>query len=69
MELQKYPFSEKFGWVQDRYGVSWQIVPSILGDMITDTDSARSNKVMAALMKMQKLDIKTLQKAYGERTR
>lgn len=53
------------GWVQDKYGVSWQIVPSTLGDMISDKDPARSNKVMAALLKMQKLDIKALQKAYG----
>jgi predicted 3-demethylubiquinone-9 3-methyltransferase (glyoxalase superfamily) len=52
------------GWVQDKYGVSWQIVPSILADMISDKD--RSNKVMEALLKMQKLDIKALQKAYGK---
>ena len=54
------------GWVQDRYGVSWQIVPSMLGDMVSDKDPARSSRVMDALMKMGKLDIKALKKAYGK---
>jgi predicted 3-demethylubiquinone-9 3-methyltransferase (glyoxalase superfamily) len=56
---------EQCGWVRDKYGVSWQIVPSTLAAMITDKDPARSNKVMAAILKMEKLDIKTLQKAFG----
>jgi predicted 3-demethylubiquinone-9 3-methyltransferase (glyoxalase superfamily) len=52
------------GWLTDKYGVSWQIVPSVLGELIGDMTS-RSEKVMAALMKMTKLDIKALQDASG----
>jgi predicted 3-demethylubiquinone-9 3-methyltransferase (glyoxalase superfamily) len=53
------------GWLEDTYGVSWQIVPSVLGEMLGDTNPARSQKVMQAMMKMKKLDIGELQKAYG----
>jgi predicted 3-demethylubiquinone-9 3-methyltransferase (glyoxalase superfamily) len=52
------------GWLTDRYGVSWQIVPSILGELMGDAKSGRPNKVMQALLKMNKLDIKELQRAY-----
>lgn len=55
------------GWLKDRYGVSWQIVPAILGEMLRDRDAARSNRVMAALLTMDKLDIDALKRAY-ERT-
>jgi predicted 3-demethylubiquinone-9 3-methyltransferase (glyoxalase superfamily) len=53
------------GWLKDRFGVSWQIVPTILGELMND-DSARSNRVMKAMLKMVKLDIKKL-KATAER--
>ena len=52
------------GWVRDRYGVSWQIVPSIMGKLMSDADPARSRRVMEAMLKMVKLDIKGLQNAY-----
>lgn len=52
------------GWLKDKYGVSWQIVPSILREMINDPDPVKSEKVMQAMLKMKKLDIKTLQQAY-----
>jgi predicted 3-demethylubiquinone-9 3-methyltransferase (glyoxalase superfamily) len=52
------------GWLTDRFGVSWQIVPTILGEMLQDKDTARANRVMQAMMQMVKLDIATLQKAY-----
>ena len=55
---------EQCGWVKDKYGVSWQIVPAVLGELIGDLKSARSNKVMEALLKMKKIDIKGLQEAY-----
>jgi predicted 3-demethylubiquinone-9 3-methyltransferase (glyoxalase superfamily) len=42
MELGGYPFSERYGWVQDRYGLSWQIVPTILGEMFQDKDAGKS---------------------------
>jgi predicted 3-demethylubiquinone-9 3-methyltransferase (glyoxalase superfamily) len=51
------------GWLEDRYGVSWQIVPSALVELLGDKDPARSAKVMQAMLKMTKLDIKELQKA------
>ena len=54
------------GWLKDKYGVSWQIVPSVVGRMLQDGDAARSNRVMQALMKMDKLDIKRLKEAYEQ---
>ncbi len=51
------------GWVKDRYGVSWQIVPSILPKLLGDPDPARAKRVMDAMMKMIKLDIAALKKA------
>jgi len=54
------------GWVKDRYGVSWQIVPSVLGKMMQDKDREKSKRVMEALLKMSKIDIKTLKQAYEQ---
>jgi predicted 3-demethylubiquinone-9 3-methyltransferase (glyoxalase superfamily) len=54
------------GWLTDKYGVSWQIVPEILDQLVADPDSAKSEKVMKAMLKMKKLDIKALQQAYNE---
>jgi len=51
------------GWVQDRYGVSWQIVPSIIAELESGPDRARANRVMEAILKMKKLDIRTIEKA------
>ena len=51
------------GWLKDRYGVSWQIVPSVLGELLGDKNPKRSQKVMRAMLEMTKLDIKTLQEA------
>ena len=55
------------GWLKDRYGVSWQIVPTVLGKMVSDSDPARSNRVMQAILKMTKIDIAALKEAYGKR--
>ena len=52
------------GWLRDKFGVSWQIVPTVLGEMLQDKDPAKSRRVMEAMMKMVKLDIKGLQDAY-----
>ncbi|MBP2046828.1 VOC family protein [Methanobacterium aggregans] len=52
------------GWIKDRYGVSWQVVPVILTEMLSDEDPLKSQRVMAAMMQMMKLDIKTLKDAY-----
>ena len=55
------------GWLQDKYGVSWQIVPTVLGEMMQDKDTGKSERVMKALMQMHKIDIKTLEQAYAQR--
>lgn len=54
------------GWLKDRYGLSWQIVPAVLGEMMSDPDPARSQRVMEALVKMKKLDLAELENAYGK---
>jgi predicted 3-demethylubiquinone-9 3-methyltransferase (glyoxalase superfamily) len=53
------------GWLKDKYGISWQIVPSVLGKLLHDKDPIKAERVMKAMLKMKKLDIKGLQKAYG----
>ena len=55
------------GWLKDRFGLSWQIVPSVLGEMLTDDKSGNSQKAMEAMLKMSKLDIKQLKQAYAQR--
>ncbi|MFO0706788.1 MAG: VOC family protein [Nitrospira sp.] len=52
------------GWLKDKFGVSWQIIPSILGDMLQDEDDEKSDRVMQAMLQMGKLDIARLQQAY-----
>ena len=52
------------GWLKDKYGLSWQIVPSVLANMLKDPDPAKSQRVMSALMQMGKLDIAALHSAY-----
>lgn len=52
------------GWLQDKFGVSWQIVPAVLGKMMADKDPKKSERVLSALMKMKKLDIAGLESAY-----
>jgi predicted 3-demethylubiquinone-9 3-methyltransferase (glyoxalase superfamily) len=55
---------EQCGWLRDRYGLCWQIVPKILGRMMKDPDRARAKRVAEAMLRMVKLDIAGLQKAY-----
>ena len=55
---------QQCGWVQDRYGLSWQIVPTILMELMRDKDPKKSQAVMKAMLGMQKLDIAGLKKAY-----
>jgi predicted 3-demethylubiquinone-9 3-methyltransferase (glyoxalase superfamily) len=52
------------GWLKDKFGLSWQITPTVLTRMIKDKDPAKSKRVMHAMMQMKKLDIATLQRAY-----
>jgi predicted 3-demethylubiquinone-9 3-methyltransferase (glyoxalase superfamily) len=56
---------EQCGWLRDRWGVCWQIVPQMLGDLISDTDRARARRVTEAMLGMIKLDIAALQAAGG----
>jgi predicted 3-demethylubiquinone-9 3-methyltransferase (glyoxalase superfamily) len=55
---------EQCGWLRDRYGLCWQIVPRMLGEMMKDPDRARAKRVAEAMLKMVKLDIAGLKKAY-----
>jgi len=59
--------AQQCGWLKDKYGVSWQIVPNILIKMLKDKDSEKSQRVMKAMLQMHKLDISTLKKAYEEK--
>jgi predicted 3-demethylubiquinone-9 3-methyltransferase (glyoxalase superfamily) len=54
------------GWLKDKYGLSWQIVPNALGGLLSDPDPAKSKKVFDALMQMRKIDIATLERAYEQ---
>jgi predicted 3-demethylubiquinone-9 3-methyltransferase (glyoxalase superfamily) len=54
------------GWLKDRFGVSWQVVPRALGEMMMHPESGNSGKVMEAVLKMNKMDIATLKKAYSQ---
>lgn len=57
---------EQCGWLQDKFGLSWQIIPTILGEMLGDKDPKKSQSVMQAMMQMKKIDIKGLQEAYDQ---
>jgi predicted 3-demethylubiquinone-9 3-methyltransferase (glyoxalase superfamily) len=52
------------GWLKDKFGLSWQIVPAVIGELPSDKDPVRSNRVMQAVMKMVKLDIAEMKRAY-----
>jgi len=57
---------QRCGWLRDKYGVSWQIVPPVLGEMLNDKDAEKSKRVMEAMLQMDKIDIKTLKQAYEQ---
>ena len=59
--------TQQCGWLKDKFGVSWQIVPAVLGAMLQDKDPEKSKRVMEAMMKMVKLDIRLLKRAYDQR--
>jgi predicted 3-demethylubiquinone-9 3-methyltransferase (glyoxalase superfamily) len=56
--------AQQCGWLKDKYGLSWQIVPTVLADMLQDRDAAKSERVMKAMLQMKKIDIKALTQAY-----
>ena len=55
------------GWLKDKYGLSWQIVPTVLGELMSDPDPEKSKRVMNAMLQMKKLDISSLKRAYDQR--
>ncbi|MGH7497877.1 MAG: VOC family protein [Gemmatimonadales bacterium] len=54
------------GWLDDKFGVSWQVIPSILGKLLQDKDAKKSQRVMQAMLQMKKIDIQGLQRAYDQ---
>src|SRR5512136_2345020 len=56
---------QQCGWLKDKFGVSWQIVPIVLVDLLNDPDPVKSQRVMKAMLPMGKIDIKTLKQAYN----
>jgi predicted 3-demethylubiquinone-9 3-methyltransferase (glyoxalase superfamily) len=55
------------GWLKDKYGLSWQIVPTVIGKLMQDKDAEKANRVMKAMLQMHKIDIKLLKQAYDGR--
>ncbi len=66
-KLSAVPESEQCGWLKDKFGVSWQIVPSALGRLLSDPDPAKSQRVMQSMLQMKKIDIAGLKRAYEGR--
>lgn len=56
---------QQCGWLKDKFGLSWQVVPHNIGDLMSDVDEAKSSRVMTELMKMKKLNMKVLEDAYA----
>ena len=54
------------GWLRDKFGLGWQVTPTILGKLLADKDQEKANRVMQTMLKMDKLDIEPLQRAYEE---
>ncbi|HSW48476.1 MAG TPA: VOC family protein [Candidatus Saccharimonadales bacterium] len=63
-KLSAVPESEQCGWCKDKYGLSWQIVPTLLPKLLADPDKQKAGRVMQAMLQMKKIDIEGLQKAY-----
>jgi predicted 3-demethylubiquinone-9 3-methyltransferase (glyoxalase superfamily) len=55
---------QRCGWLTDKFGVSWQVIPSVLGELLQDEDAAKSERVWKAMLQMEKIDIKGLKQAY-----
>jgi len=58
---------ERCGWLKDKFGLSWQIIPAALGRLLGDKDPEKAKRVMMAMLKMNKIEIKKLQEAYGQK--
>lgn len=64
--LSAAPDAEQCGWLKDKYGLSWQISPTIMDEMMRDSDSQKVSRVVQAFLKMKKFDIAALEKAYRD---
>jgi predicted 3-demethylubiquinone-9 3-methyltransferase (glyoxalase superfamily) len=64
-KLSAVPQAEQCGWLKDKYGLSWQIVPSVMDDMMRDKDPKRIDRVTQAFLKMKRFDIAELKRAYA----
>ena len=64
--LQDVEKAQMCGWLKDKYGLSWQVIPTVLVQMLQDKDKKKSEKVMGAMLQMKKIDIKTLKQAYEQ---
>jgi predicted 3-demethylubiquinone-9 3-methyltransferase (glyoxalase superfamily) len=65
-KLSAVPESEQCGWLKDKYGVSWQIIPKRLGELMNDPDPEKSGRVMEAMLKMKKIEVAELEAAYRQ---
>lgn len=63
-KLSAVPESEQCGWVKDRFGLSWQIIPKVMGEMLGDKDTQKADRVLQAMLQMKKIDIQKLKDAY-----
>jgi len=59
------PNAQQCGWLKDKYGLSWQIVPTILPKMMSDSDKTKASRAMDAMLQMKKIDIAKLKEAYA----
>jgi len=66
-KLSKGGAPNRCGWIDDKFGVTWQIIPRTLGELMYDKDPVKSQRVMQAMLKMGKINIKELQKAYNQK--
>ena len=63
-QLSAYPSAEQCGWLKDKFGVSWQVIPRMFSQLLTGADAEKSQRAMKAMRQMKKLDIAALQQAY-----
>jgi predicted 3-demethylubiquinone-9 3-methyltransferase (glyoxalase superfamily) len=64
-KLSAHPESEQCGWVKDKFGVSWQVIPKRMGELLSDPDQEKSNRALQAMLQMKKIDIAALEKAFN----
>jgi predicted 3-demethylubiquinone-9 3-methyltransferase (glyoxalase superfamily) len=63
-KLSKGGSKQQCGWLKDKFGLSWQIAPTVIAEMLTDKDPEKTSRVMQAILKMKKIDLKKLKQAY-----